>query len=186
MRMQSEPADPRPRAAIRLRRWILPAIVSAVVLIPNLVVIALGVEDFPFTTAPMFAQYVGPETKLYALRLEGVRDGTAEPFPIEELNLSAIEFQRQMASWYYRPLTDTAPFRDLSGASSTPDGFSHTMAGYLGSLTDFLRDQRGISYDEVDLYVDIVDSTGKLLETDPVGRYDTDTQEYTQTYEASR
>lgn len=186
MRMSPEPDPSRPRVAARVRGWILPAVVSAVVLIPNLVVIGLGVEDFPFTTAPMFAQYVGPETKLYALRLEGVRDGTAEPFPIEQTNLSAIEFQRQMASWYYRPLSDTAPFRDLSGSSSTPDGFSATMAGYFGSLTDFLREERGISYDEVDLYVDIVDSSGDLISTEPVGRYDTSTHEYTQTYEASR
>lgn len=177
---------PELSARKRTRSLILPAVVSAVILIPNLVVIALGVEDFPFTTAPMFAHYVGPETKLYALRLEGVRDGTAEPFPIQETNLNPIEFQRQLASWYYRPMTDTAPFRDLSGESSTPEGFASVMSDYFGELTDFLRDQRGISYDAVELYVDIVDSSGNPIATEPVGTYDTATQTYTQTYEVAR
>lgn len=181
-RSVTRPRAPRPRG----RALILPAVVSAVVLIPNLVVIGLGVEDFPFTTAPMFAHYVGPETELYALRLEGVREGTAEPFPIQETNLSPIEFQRQLASWYYRPMSATAPFRDLSGHSSTPDGFAQTMSGYFGALTDFLRDQRGISYDEVILYVDVVDSSGELISSDPVGTYDTTAHSYTQTYEVSR
>ncbi len=164
---------------------ILPAVVSAVILIPNLVVIALGVEDFPFTTAPMFAHYVGPDTTLYALRLEGVRDGASEPFPIQETNLSSIEFQRQLSSWYYRPMTDTAPFRDLSGAS-TPEVFAKVMADYFGALTDFLREERGISYDAVELYVDVVDSSGNIIESEPVGTYDIPTDSYTQTYRADR
>lgn len=181
MRTQSELSSPR-----RARSFILPAVVSAVVLIPNLVVIALGVEDFPFTTAPMFAHYVGPDSELYALRLEVVKDGTAEPFPIQETNLNPIEFQRQLASWYYRPLADNAPFRDLSGEASSPEGFTSVMSGYFGALTSFLRDQRGIEYDSVGLYVDIVDSSGTLIESKPVGTYDTSTQTYTQTYEVSR
>lgn len=176
---------PEPSSRRRARSLILPAVVSAALLIPNLVVIALGIEEFPFTTAPMFAHYVGPDTTLYAFRLEGVRDDVAEPLPIEETNLNPIEFQRQFASWYYPPMTDTAPFRDLSGESSTPDGFTTTMAGYFRALTDFLRDESGISYDSVDLYVDIVDSSGRLIASEPVGTYDTLTHRYTQTYEVA-
>jgi hypothetical protein len=179
-------ADQRPPAAHRVRGFILPAVLSAVLVIPNLIVIALGIEDFPFTTAPMFAHYVGPDTKLYAFRLEGVRDGESEQFPIEQTNLSPLEVKRQLASWYYRPMTETSPLRDLSGSSSSPEVFSAEMADFFQPLTDFLVSHRGIAYDGVNVYVDTVDTSGKVLESTHVGYYETQTRRYTQTEEVLR
>lgn len=185
--MTSGPSTTTPRHGTPSRRHatrsaILPVLVSAALVIPNLIVIALGVEDFPFTTAPMFAHYVGPDTTLYAFRLEGVRAGVAEPLPIQETNLDTREVQRQLASWFYRPMTDTSPFRDVSGASSGPAAFEATMVEFFRPITDFLRDRRALAYDSVDLYVDVVDSSGGLIETKRVGTYDTSAQRYTQVY----
>ncbi|WP_164861491.1 hypothetical protein [Microbacterium sp. CPCC 204701] len=179
-------ADQRPPSTRRTRRYVLPALISAVVLVPNAVVIALGVEDFPFTSAPMFAHHIGPDTRLYAFRLEAVRDGASEPFPLEMTNLDPLELKRQLASWYYRPMSDTSPFRDLSGDSSSPEVFDDRMATFFRPLTDFLRDERGIEYDGVNLYVDTVDSSGELLESEHVGYYETATRRYTQTAEVLR
>ncbi|MET0297091.1 MAG: hypothetical protein ABW024_06790 [Microbacterium sp.] len=159
---------------------------SAAVLIPNLIVIGLGVEDFPFTTAPMFAQYVGPETTLYSFRMEGVRDGVSEPLPIQETNLGELEVQRQLASWFYRPMTDTSPFRDLTSQSDDPEVFAQRMSEFFAPIVDFLRDQRSVEFDEVVLYVDVSDSSGDVLDSELVGRYDTSTDAYTQLYEAGR
>lgn len=181
------PGSPEPKSTgRRIRSAIVPVLVSAAVLIPNLIVIGLGVEDFPFTTAPMFAHYVGPETELYAFRLEGVRDGVSEPLPIEETNLDPREVQRQLASWFYRPMTDTAPFRDLSGDPSDEQAFESTMSGFFTPLTDFLEDARSTTYDSVDLYVDVANSSGDVLRTALVGSYDTSTGRYTHEYEAGR
>lgn len=159
---------------------------AAALLIPNLVVIVTGTEDFPFTTAPMFAHYVGPDTELYAFRFEGVNDGVSEPLPIEETNLGVVETQRRLVSWFYRPMTDTSPFRDLSGASDDRKAFESGMAGFFGPIVDDLQDRRSLSFDEVELYVDIVDSGGTPLESRLVGSYDPATRVYTQTYEAGR
>lgn len=169
-----------------IRSAILPAVVTAVLVIPNLVVIALGIEDFPFTTAPMFAHYVGPDTRLYAFRFEGVRDGEVEPLPLEETNRNPIEVMRQFASWYYRPMTDTSPFRELGPQSATPEQFAARMTDFFEPITDFLRDRRGIEYDSIEVYVDIVDSTGELVTSHHVGQYETSTDRYTNTYEVTQ
>ncbi|GAA1999279.1 hypothetical protein [Microbacterium ulmi] len=169
-----------------IRSAVLPVVVSAALVIPNLFVIALGIEDFPFTTAPMFAHYVGPDTQLYTFRFEGVRDGVAEPLPIEQTNRTEREIMRQFASWYYRPMTDTAPFRDLDPASGTPEQLAARMADFFGPIADFLRDERDIDYDRIDVYVDHVDNAGALISTAQVGHYDTSTRRYTHTYEVTR
>lgn len=177
MGMPTAPERSRPRW--RIRAFLLPTLVTTALVVPNLTVIALGVEDFPFTTAPMFAQYVGPDTTLYAFRMEGVRDGVAEPLPIEQTNLDAREVQRQLASWFYRPLTATSPFRDVTGNAPTPAAFEERMSEFFQPIADFLRDRRSIAYDDVELYVDAVDSTGRPLDTTHVGEYDTATHRYT-------
>lgn len=169
----------------RVRSAILPVLVSAAILIPNVVVIALGVEDFPFTTAPMFAHYVGPDSRLYAFRIEGVKDGVSEPLPIEETNLYELEVDRRLASWYYRPMTDTAPFRDLSGRDEDPVFFEATMAEFFAPIVDFLSEKRGIEYDSVELHIDVVDTSGALMETSLVGRYDPSARTYEQIYEVT-
>ncbi len=166
----------------RVRSAILPVLVSAALVIPNLVVIALGVEDFPFTTAPMFAQYVGPETELYAFRFEGVRDGAKEPLPLDQTNVDPREVQRQLVSWFYRPMVGTSPFRDLSGASSDRAGLEARMTEFFKPIVDFLDGERSLSFDRVDLYVDTVDSVGNVARTELVGSYDPSSHEYTPSY----
>lgn len=164
---------------------ILPAVVSAALVIPNLIVIALGTEDFPFTTAPMFAHYVGPETELFSFRFEGVRDGIAEPLPIQEAGLSGLELNRQLVAWYYRPMTATSPLRDFSGASESPEVFAQRMGTFFGPIADFLRENRDLAYDEIDLYVDVSDREGQVYETELVGRYDPETGRYTHVYQVT-
>ncbi|WP_345752395.1 hypothetical protein [Microbacterium rhizophilus] len=169
-----------PGPALRTRA--LPIVVTAALLIPNAYVIALGVEDFPFTVAPMFAQYVDEDTPLYTFRMEGVRDGVAEPLPLENTAWGELKLMRQFASFAYSPLTETSPFRDPDRATLTPTQFDARLSGFFGPLTDFLRDHGGVVYDTVVLHVDIVDGAGELLETAVVGHYDTATRRYTQTY----
>jgi hypothetical protein len=181
--VRSTAGSPRRR---RLRSAILPAVVSVAILVPNLVVVALGVEDFPFTTAPMFAHYVGPDTELYSFRIEGVRDGVAAPLPLAETNLDPREVQRALASWFYRPDAPTAPFRDVTGRSDDPAVFATEMAGFFRPLTDFLRDERSLTYDAVELYVDTTDTDGNRIATTHVGEYDPATDRYTQLTGAGR
>ena len=134
----------------------------------------------------MFAHYVGPDTTLYAFRFEGVRDGVAEPLPVEQANLGALEFQRQFTSWFYRPMTDTAPFRDLAGSTNERGAFETRIAEFLTPIADFLREERSLDYDGVNLYVDKVHSDGTPIESVLVGRYDAATGTYTHLYEVIR
>ncbi|GAA3664780.1 hypothetical protein [Microbacterium marinilacus] len=183
-----------PPLASLLRDRVLPVVVAAVVLVPNVWVIARGVEDFPFTVAPMFAHYVDADTRLYAFRFEGVRgegtgrDGSArersEPLPIERTGHSEVELMRYFASFVYAPLDETAPFRQLDPADAAPDRLAERMSGFIGALADRLR-AGGEAYDRVDVYVDAVDGTGAPLGTALVGRYDTATRQYTHSYGAA-
>lgn len=183
-RARPDAAAPPERArSVSRHRWraaLLPVLVSAALITPNVVVIASGTEDFPFTTAPMFAHYVGPASTLAAFRLVGVRGDATEELPVSETGLNSREVQRQLVSWFYRPQTDTAPFRDLSGASDDPAVFADRMSAFFRPLTDFLRERRSLSYDTVELYADVVDSSGSPLRTELVGSYDVADDRYTQ------
>jgi hypothetical protein len=176
----SSPAKRRGRARV------LPAILAGALLIPNIFVIALGIEDFPFTTAPMFAHYVGPETELYVFRFEGVADETAEPLPIAEIGREERALMRQFTNWYYRPLTPTSPLRDIAPDSGTPEEFTTRMTEFFGPIADFLRERRAIEYDSIELHVDITDSEGRVIDSRHVGTYDAVARTYTQLDEATR
>lgn len=169
----------------RIRRWIFPAIVSTALLAPNVAVVALGTEDFPFTSAPMFAHYVGPETTLYEFRFEGVVGDESAELPYGELGYTKRNLMRGFASFFYRPLSSTAPFRDLDPSAGTPEHFAEVMAGYFGPIAEFLRDARGLEYNRIDLYVEVVDSSGTLLRTELVGSYDVAADRYTHLYEVT-
>jgi len=175
----------KPARSRTLRSVILPAIVAATVLVPNAIVIALGTEDFPFTTAPMFAHHVDPDSTLYAFRFEGVHDDVSEPLPVDQTNLGERELKRQFLSWYYRPMTQTSPFRDLSDQSATRDAFEARMAEFFRPIVEFLHDERGLDYERVDVFVDIVDARGDLIRSERVGRYEARTSEYIHEYEAA-
>jgi hypothetical protein len=167
------------------RRRALPGILAAALLIPNLFVVALGIEDFPFTTAPMFAHYVGPETDLYVFRFEGVADEIAEPLPLDEIGREERPLMRQFMTWYYRPLTATSPLRDISPDSGTPEEFTERMTEFFGPIADFLRERRGIEYDSIELHIDMTDSEGEVVDSRHVGTYDTGARTYTQLDEAT-
>lgn len=60
-------------------------------------------EDWPFTSAPMFARYQAPGDPLYELRVYAVGPGGApvELDPERDLGLGELGFRRQLFSHYY-------------------------------------------------------------------------------------
>lgn len=162
---------------------IFPALLGAALVTPNLAVIALGIEDFPFTVAPMFAHYIGPETELYSFRFEGVQDGVAVTLPLNETNRGERELKRAFAKYYYQPMTSSSPYRSL-GIEITPDRLAEQMKDFFEPITDFLANSRDLQYERINIYVDIHDSAGMILETTYVGCYDVVASQYVHIYEA--
>ncbi|MDZ8201265.1 hypothetical protein RZO50_07050 [Microbacterium sp. SSW1-59] len=167
-------------AVNRFRRVAAPLAVAIVIGVPNVTVIALGIEDYPFTAAPMFAHYVDLDSELYSFRLESHFEGVSEEFPLAETNRGNREVMRQLVAKFYRPLSPTSPLRDPRGTMDA-EMLENAMVQFFKPLVDHLA-ERGIHYDSIDLLVDKRTASGEVEETRRVGYYLPCKEIYVHTY----
>ena len=83
--------------------------IAAIFLLPNLFVMALGIESFPYTQAPMFGHYIDSETKLYLLKFEGHKDGQTIDL-VDYYGKSELRFIRHFFSKVYGSSEYFTPF----------------------------------------------------------------------------
>jgi hypothetical protein len=156
------------------RTYIL--IVCSVVIIPNLFVVAFGIENFPFTSAPMFGHYVGPETELYVFKFEGVKDEKRTLILPEENGRPEPVFMRQFFSQVYGSSDSLSPFS--AWLDDSPEKFKRRMEDFFMRYTDFLVVKRNKKFDRIDLILERVDHTGKPLHAFRLGYFDTNSNQY--------
>jgi hypothetical protein len=133
-RDQSQPNDATSR-----RATLFGAVASALFLLPHIAALVHPYEEFPYTSAPMFAHYVGPETPRYRFRFAAeFADGRpAVEFRGPDLGLRGVEFTRYFFSTVYGSVHPHSPF--APHRQDTPAAFEARMTRALADMATVLR-----------------------------------------------
>ena len=105
---------------LKLKKIAYPILVSLIVLLPNLFVMAMGIESFPYTCAPMFGHYINDRTSLFILNFEGVS---------EQESIDLTEYYGKSELYFVRHF-----FSKVYGSTETISPYSHRL---LESQGDF-------------------------------------------------
>lgn len=154
--------------------------ISTIVILPNVLVVSLGIEDFPFTCAPMFGHYVGTETDLYVFKFVGVKDNSRVFIKAEENGRPESVFTRQFFSKVYGSTDTLSPFS--SYLDDSPDKFNQRMNDFFIAYWTFLSRKKNKDFDQIDLILEKVSSTGKPLQSYLLGYFNTKDRKYYHSY----
>ena len=154
------------------------------ILAPNIFAAIVGVESFPYTSAPMFGHYVGKETELYLLQLEALSGE-------ERINLAPYYgrpqayFIRHFFSKVYGSQGNISAFNGR--LSESPVEFQRRMNTFFGDFTTYVLENHELKLQQIYLKAIKVDKDRKPL-AGPVmlGYYDTTTNQYYAAYEADK
>lgn len=115
-------------------RWAWLCLGAAVVLGPNVVVVADGVEAWPWTCAPMFAESHHDDTAFYAPRVViETRDGD-KPFSSRPLRISDWHFYRLLLVDAYGAMSPSSPFGHVP--DDTPAAFEARLDAFFDSVVE--------------------------------------------------
>jgi hypothetical protein len=151
-------------------------IISALVILPNIYVVVLGIENFPFTCAPMFAHYVNPETPLYIYKFEGIRNLKRELVKSDENGRPESVFMRQFFSKVYGSKYPVSPFG--YHPDDSPEAFTLRMNEFFKHYGRYLLENKKKNYERIELILDKVDPSGKKLNSYLLGYFDVKEQHY--------
>ncbi len=94
------------------KRWQLWAASVFIVafLLPNMWAFVDPFETFPYTSAPMFAHYVGEDTPRYRFRFMAESGGEEQEIRATDLGLAGVEFTRYFFGHVYGSTDPTTPY----------------------------------------------------------------------------
>lgn len=127
-------------------------------------------EDWPFTSAPMFARYVAPGDPLYELRifLERPDGSERELSPRRDLGLGELGFRRQLFARYYGSTDPRHPSGHHPG--DTPERFRERLRDFMHKLAS-VHARRG-SHPVVAYRLEVWKLENERVERRPLVRYD--------------
>ncbi len=156
------------------------AIVIAFFLVPNVFVMLVGIESFPYTCAPMFGHYINKDTKLYLFKLEGVNQGKSTDL-IDYLGKPEDFFMRHFFSKVYGSTDAISPFTNKLSESET--AFQNRMTLFFDKYSRVLKEKYTLSFEQIQLKVVRVNQDRKPLSPPQiVGYYDCLSKTYTSAY----
>jgi len=172
----------------RLRvRWseLLAGVFIAAVLLPQLAALVVPYEEFPYTSAPMFAHYVGPDTPRYRFRFVAERgDGSAErEIRATDLGLNGVELSRYFLGSIYGSMDPLSPFGHHGG--DTPEAFEARLSTFFRDATTVLERRGGAAPGQLSgirLEVVRLEGGNRDGEVHVVGRYDVASHHFTHTW----
>jgi hypothetical protein len=111
----------------------------AAFLLPNLTAVVRPYESFPYTSAPMFAHYVGPQTPRYRLRMtaETADGGRERELRAADLGLNGIDFTRYFFGTVYGSVDPYSPFGNHPGDDRA--AFEARVGSFFDRVTTVLR-----------------------------------------------
>lgn len=110
-------------------------IVTALFLLPELFAIALPIENWPVTSAPMFAHYVGLETPRYQFRFVGEygnRKKKARKIRGSKIGLTERKLMRHFFGKVYGSIDPRAPWGHF--LNDTPEKFEARLSRFFRGL----------------------------------------------------
>jgi len=159
-------------------------LVFFLILAPNIFTSIVGIESFPYTSAPMFGHYVGDDTELYLLKFEAVSGNELidlEPY----YGRPAAYFVRYFFSKVYGSPGSISAFNGR--LSESPPKFQRRMNTFFLDFATYIREQHGIQLQKIYLKSIRVDKNrNPLAEAIVLGYYDTNTNQYTALDEAHK
>jgi len=178
--------QPIRRPAIGRRAIIVGSAVSFAFLLLNLWPLIDPFEDFPLTSAPMFAHYVNTETPRYRFRLTAERaGGEVREIRATDLGLAGVEFSRDFFGSVYGSIDRHSPFAP-HGADS-PAAFRARLRAFFGDMAHVLRrrnPERWRDLRRIRLAVVRLGERNQDLDAHEVGFYTVDSGRFTHTWPA--
>ncbi|MEL6916711.1 MAG: hypothetical protein AAFO99_03170 [Bacteroidota bacterium] len=152
-------------------------VVSMVLLLPNLFVVVMGIESFPYTCAPMFGHYVDDNTNFYVLKFEGLTDDGEKIDLVDYYGKLEIYFVRHFFSKAYGSIDPINPF---SGRlSDNEEDFLKRMEIFFENYKAFLEKEHELFFNRIDISVAKVDAKRNILDDYRLmGYYDFNTESY--------
>ena len=161
---------------LRTLKKVYKLIVIALILTPNLFVIVLGIESFPYTCAPMFGQYIDDSTHLYLMEFEGVNDTTTIDLT-DYYGKPEDFFIRHFFSKVYGSTDAISPFTNK--LSESPEAFQLRMDEFFNYYSLFIKKEYGLSFERINLKALRVNQNRDVLETSKIiGYFDSKTRSY--------
>ncbi|MFD0988637.1 hypothetical protein ACFQ1R_00890 [Mariniflexile jejuense] len=152
------------------------ATIIPLIVIPNIFVMVLGIESFPYTCAPMFGHYIDSKTDLYLLEFEGVNDGKTTNL-INYLGKPEDFFMRHFFSKVYGSTKAISPFSNK--LSESDEAFHDRMKLFFLHYTKILKDEYHLTFQKINIKaVKVNQDRKKLTEPKIIGFYDTSEKEY--------
>lgn len=168
---------------MKLSQKIFAGVVIAALVIPNLYVIFRGRESFPFTQAPMFGHYIGPETFFYNFKFIG-DDGNSKKLLYPSLTYSQTEpplyFRTQRLFFkIYGSAEENSCFGYYENDSR--EKFERRMSHFFSAYFKFLdKDTSGIQ--TVRLEIDQYDRRYNFKNSHIVGEYNVNSKNFVSTW----
>lgn len=152
----------------------------SIVLLPNIFVVVMGIESFPYTCAPMFGHYIDDTTDLYLFKLEGVKNNETTDLT-EFYGKTEDFFMRHFFSKVYGSTKAISPFTNK--LSESPEYFNKRMNAFFDYYTSFLKTEYKKSFDNINVAVKKVDQDRNTLsDYEVIGYYDTTKNKYHSLY----
>lgn len=153
-------------------RWL----VYVLILTPNIFASIVGVESFPYTSAPMFGHYVGEQTQLYLLKFEA--SSGEEHFDLDPFyGRPEPYFIRHFFSKVYGSPGHISAFNGR--LSESPQKFQSRMNTFFSDFANQLLERHNLEFDKIYLKAIRVDKERTpLAKTVVLGFYDTETKQY--------
>ncbi|APY12420.1 hypothetical protein BWZ22_14850 [Seonamhaeicola sp. S2-3] len=151
-------------------------IIITLVLLPNIFVMAVGIESFPFTCAPMFGHYINEETDLYLFKFEGVVNN-------KKINLTEYYGKpegyliRHFFSKVYGSTDTISPFTNKLHENHSY--FKTRMNTFFKTFASFLEKEYNLKFEKINLMVIKVDpNRNPLSEYKMLGFFNTNESQY--------
>ena len=166
-------------------RDVFAAIVIAAFLVPNVAAVITPYEEFPYTSAPMFAHYVDKEaTARFALRFiaemnDGRPDAQITP---RQLGVAGVPFSRYFFSHVYGSTDPRSPF---GYRADTPAAFEQRNEVFFERAVSVLRRRnadRWTHLSRIRLEAFRIGADGNAAEVHVVGHYDVASRQFTHTW----
>ncbi|MEC8832072.1 MAG: hypothetical protein VX772_06915, partial [Bacteroidota bacterium] len=134
--------------------------IAAIFLLPNLFVMALGIESFPYTQAPMFGHYIDSNTKLYLLKFEGhTADGSVDL--VDYYGKSELRFIRHFFSKVYGSSDYFTPFSGR--VLEDEERFQERLTLFFDSYQKFLWEEYQLKFDSIEVKIAQVDNERNIV-----------------------
>lgn len=152
------------------------ALIIPLILLPNIFVMILGIESFPYTCAPMFGHYIDTKTDLYLLEFEGVNNNKTTNL-INYLGKPEDFFMRHFFSKVYGSTQAISPFSNK--LSENNEAFQNRMNTFFIHYTEVLKKEYQLTFEKINIKaVRVNQNRNKLSEPKIIGVFYTSKNKY--------